>query len=184
MMSNGIETRTRYPRLSTRLGAYLLDYALLITLLVLPQAVLVAVTGGFPFNRLRNGWQIEGWVLLSISLPAWLYFAWSESSARQATVGKRVLGLQVVSTSGGEIAFGKALLRTAVKLLPWELTHLTLLLPVPLWWDRNPGFRPGLAVAYLLMGIYLVVIWRSPHRRGPHDLAAGTVVVRANGEEQ
>lgn len=175
---------TRYPPLPRRLGAYLLDYALLITMLVLPQAALTTVTGGFPFNRLRNGWQIAGWVLVSISLPAWLYFSWSESSVHQATIGKRLLGLQVVSVEGGQVAFRNALLRTTVKLLPWELTHLTLLLPVPLWWDATPGFRPGLAVACLLMGVYLMVLWRNPQRRGLHELAAGTVVVRAKGEEQ
>lgn len=172
---------TARPSIIARLTAFFFDYFLLFGALVLPQAALVALTAGFPFNRLRNGWQIESWVLLSVSLPTWLYFTISESSRHRATLGKRVFGLQVANVTGEGVSLRQALIRTAFKLLPWEVTHLSLLLPEPMWSDPEPGFRPGLLIAYLLMGLYLVVAWRKPQRRAPHDLVAGTIVV---GEEK
>jgi uncharacterized RDD family membrane protein YckC len=39
---------------------------------------------------------------------AWLYFAFQESSAAQATLGKKVLGIKVVSLEGQRISFAQA----------------------------------------------------------------------------
>ncbi len=50
-----------------------------------------------------------------------LYFALMECSARQATLGKRVLGLRVVTVEGGQPSRVRCLARATVKLLPWEL---------------------------------------------------------------
>ena len=44
-------------------------------------------------------------------LSSWLYFAYMESSARQATWGKYWLGLKVLNTQQEQISFGKASLR-------------------------------------------------------------------------
>ncbi len=160
-----------------RIGAYLIDYLLLFTALVMPQFVLSAITGGFPFNLLKTGPQIELWVLLTLSLPAWLYFSLLESSARGATLGKRLLRLRVVSLSADRISFGRALLRTAVKLLPWELTHLSVLLPTPLLDPAAPPRTPyGLIAVYGLLGIYLAAVLVEKNRRSVDDLIAGTII--------
>jgi uncharacterized RDD family membrane protein YckC len=39
---------------------------------------------------------------------AWLYFAFMESSANQATLGKMALGLRVTDMNGNRISFGRA----------------------------------------------------------------------------
>ena len=108
----------------------------------------------------------------------WLYFTLIEQSARQATFGKRLFHLQIAHVTGSRIGFWRALLRTVVKLLPWELTHVTLLIPVPMWWDPSPGFRVGLIVVYLLIGIYLGVMFLNRRRQSIHDLVLNTVVIR------
>jgi uncharacterized RDD family membrane protein YckC len=114
---------------------------------------------------------------LSVSLPVWLYFSLLESSAVQATLGKRLLGLRVLRLRGGRLSRGQALARTALKLLPWELTHVTLLLPTPIWADPQAGFRPGLIVVYGLLAAYLAAAVLTPRRQTLPDLAAGTVVI-------
>jgi uncharacterized RDD family membrane protein YckC len=165
-----------------RVAAYLVDYAILFAVLISVQAGIVALGRGFPYRLLQEGWQIELWVLLSISLPTWLYFAFAEQSPWQATLGKRLLGLQVMTVGGERLAFWRALLRTLIKLIPWELTHLTLLVPTPLWWDASPTLRPGLAIVYILLGVYLVTMWLNPRRQSIHDLIARSVVVRRAGQ--
>jgi len=169
-------TRALAAGLARRALAYLLDCALLAGLVVTTQLGLRLVLGsGFP--ALATGLQIEAWVLLTVSLPIWFYFAGFESSVWQATPAKRLLGLRVTTLSGQRQSRGRALLRTVVKLLPWELTHLTLLLPTPLWDAATPELRPGLWIVYGLLAAYLLCAAFTSHRQAPHDLMAGTLVV-------
>lgn len=161
-----------------RMAAYAVDFLVLSLPLVSWQFGLSRLTGGWPFNLFQTGLEIEAWILLTISLPAWSYFILTETSARQATLGKRWLGLQVIGPDGGRISKGRALLRTAVKLLPWELTHLSLMLPTPLWSSgSSQEIRAGLLAANALIVLYLVVMFLDGRRRSLDDLAAGTQVI-------
>lgn len=63
-------------------------------------------------------WQILGLVCF------WLYFAWLESGPKQATFGKRLLGMKVVDYKGGRIGFGRATGRTFAKLLSYTLMYI------------------------------------------------------------
>jgi uncharacterized RDD family membrane protein YckC len=80
---------------------------------------------------------------------AWLYFAGTESSERQATLGKIALGLAVEDRAGGALGFRRASARLASKLLS--------------------------AVPF---GLGFVLAGFGPRKRALHDLVAGTVVVR------
>ena len=159
-----------------RLAAYFLDCLLCFTILIGFQVLLYFTAGGFPFRLLTTGPLIEAWVFSTVSFPVWLFFSLNECSRRQATPGKRLLHLQVTNLQGERISFGRALLRAVVKLLPWEITHLTIMLPVP--WNQDPsaGFRPGLYLVYGLVAVYLVVMYFNPRGRSVDDLVAGTVV--------
>ena len=165
-----------------RLVAYLIDIMVVFLLLVslLQLAVFVPlrhfVIGSEDW--FRSGWHTEAYTWLTISLPVWLYFILFEISPWKATPGKRLLRLQTVDvSSGGRIGFFRSLLRTAIKLLPWELAHFTNNIPIPMWYDPHPAFRIGFAVVPLLVLTYLLVARLTPHRQAPHDLAAGTVVI-------
>jgi uncharacterized RDD family membrane protein YckC len=158
--------------------AYVLDGGLLAAGVVASQVGLRALLGA-RWPALRTGPQIEGWVLLTVSLPVWAYFSLFESSARGATPAKRLLGLRVATTTGERPGWRRALVRTAIKLLPWELTHATLLLPTPMWGAAEAEMRAGLWGVYALLGLYLVCTALTPRRQGPHDLIAGTEVVPA-----
>jgi uncharacterized RDD family membrane protein YckC len=52
-----------------------------------------------------------------LAIGAWLYCACAESSSWRATVGKRIVGLQVLTSSGGKISFGQATVRHFMKFL-------------------------------------------------------------------
>jgi uncharacterized RDD family membrane protein YckC len=89
---------------------------------VLFGAVMLA-TGGSP-PRLESPWAAEGMGLLTMTIPVTLYFALCESSAWRGSLGKWVLGLAVHGESGAPLSFRPALLRNAVKFVPWELGHM------------------------------------------------------------
>lgn len=85
-------------------------------------AVVMIAGGGDP-PRPGNPLTAQAIGLLTMTVPVALYFAICESSAWQASLGKRVLGLVVSKSTGEPLSFGLALLRNAVKFVPWECGH-------------------------------------------------------------
>ena len=85
----------------------------------------------------------------------WIYFATMESSNYQATMGKNLLGLQVVGTDGDQISFGKA-----------------------------SGRHFGKIISLLILGIGYFMIGWTKQKQGLHDKMAGCLVVRVNGPSQ
>lgn len=92
-------------------------------------------------------WQILGLVSF------WLYFALLESGPKQATFGKRMMGIKVVDYKGGRIGFGRATGRTFAKMLSYALLYI--------------GF---------------VMAGTSSRKRALHDYIAQTYVVRKDFE--
>jgi uncharacterized RDD family membrane protein YckC len=91
----------------------------------------------------RNTWQMA-W-LLAIGC-GWLYAAWWESSEKQATIGKRWLGLKVVDEQDERISFLRASGRYAAKYisaLPCFLGFMAAILSSrgQAWHDRLAGTR-------------------------------------------
>lgn len=164
-----------------RLIAFALDWIVLFAVFVLPQALIGLLWDGWPLLHVDEGWLAWGWVVLTVSVPSWIYFTLSASSARGATAGKRALGLAVRDAeSGGRLPRGRALLRTAVKLLPWELTHVMIFLPEPIGETLSPFKIAMIVVVNGLMLTWLAVPLIRPDRRALHDLVAGSVVTRAH----
>ncbi len=180
MLQNGVGmdlTEYQYAGVDRRISAYFIDMILLYLVIGGIQYGLFLLTDGFPFRRFSTGVQIELWVLLTVSFPTWLYFALGDRSAWRGTLGKRLLRLQVSDYGGGRIGFGRALLRTVLKLLPWEILQLTILLPTPWIWDPDPRPRLGLILVYILVALYLVPMFLTLRRQSIHDFIVGTLVL-------
>lgn len=158
-----------------RAGAYVVDIIALFLMLG-PIGWLSQNALGFAPS---TGVQIWVSLLLNFSLPTWVYFAVADASHTGATFGKRWLGLRVARQDGGQIGSMLALGRTAAKLLPWELVHVSAFAL-----QREPGeFTAaqgvGLAVANALALAYLACAALTRGRRSIHDVMAGTLVVPA-----
>lgn len=179
------EEHTVYAGLVPRGLAYLLDCVIAFVFFAATQVLLFT-----PIREALNigeewfhfGVNTELYTLVTISLPIWLYFAFFEQSVWQATIGKRVMKMQVVNRADGHrIGFGQSLVRTVVKLLPWEVAHLVNNFPQPLMYAPEPEFRMGFVGVGLLMGAYMVFVGLSKRKEGLHDLAAKTVVFKTVG---
>ena len=79
---------------------------------------------------------------------SWVYFAGLESSAWQATVGKKLLGMKVTDTSGERIDFIKATVRYLSKFLS----------------------------SFIFMIGFIMVAFTA-RKQGLHDFIAGTTVI-------
>ena len=116
---------------------------------------------------------------LVTAVPLTIFLAVLESGTRQATIGKRVLGLKVVGAKDGErLSFGMALLRNALKIaVPWTIGHAAAIGLV-----SSPEVGPGLAVltaaAYVLPIGYVITLFTGEGRT-PYDRAGRARVVRA-----
>ena len=169
-----------YAGVMRRLGAYAVDAALLFVAfgLLLGSAVGFVLYLTVGLEWMQNGWLFWAFVFTVMSLPLWLYYSLCESGVRQATIGMRLLGLRVTGLDGERISFGRALLRTVVKLIPFEVNHAVMFLPVPLASESNPAFRPGFILIGVLMIVYLASVILTRRNQSIHDLVAGTLVVR------
>src|SRR6476469_9585581 len=110
------------PSPGRRLLAFGLDY------LVLAGYIAVLTGAGFAARRLsrrqvglpttpRQRTRLHAPGFVSLTLPVTLYFA----APSGATLGKRALGLRVVTERGDRVSFGRALLRAGVKFVPWGI---------------------------------------------------------------
>lgn len=135
-----------YARFTARFVALLVDWALL-------SAAAVAVSFLSGERTLHGGMHaMAGGSMGALNaLAGWLYFALQESSAAQATLGKRALGLRVVGPGGGRITFARATGRHFAK-----------------WLSALP----------LGLGFLMAVF--TEKKQALHDLLAGTCVVEAS----
>lgn len=177
------------PAFGVRLLSLLIDYGLILgylAALVLVALGSYALTGRF-YDWLSLGTvvaELLGFVVLVLPVGVYLYLC--EASERRATVGKRVLGLLVVdAATGGRLSKPRVLVRTVVKLLPWEVAHFVVWQIVaftaagakdfPVW------LSVGMVLANVLPILYVATVLFQRDRRGPHDLVARSKVVRVRG---
>jgi uncharacterized RDD family membrane protein YckC len=90
-----------------------------------------------------------GYIILLV-VGQWLDYAWMESSAKQATLGKLALGLVVTDMEGRRISFGRASGRFFAKIIT--------------------GFIP-FAIGYIMAGF-------TEKKQALHDMIASCLVVK------
>ena len=109
-----------------RIQAFVMDYLVILVYLALLTALVWTLNSVFPniskalFDNPLSG-QIT--VTVVLTMPVTLYFALFELSGWQATLGKRWKNLKVVYASGGRLSRTRAVFRTLLKFIPWELAH-------------------------------------------------------------
>ena len=115
---------------------------------------------------------------LVLTLPVSAYFAVTEAASPGASWGKKRLGLRVTKVAGQDLHLGRSSFRTALKFLPWELTHAII------WRFANPGSAPeqllngGLVVVWALIAANLASALLDDRRRTLYDRVSGTCVVQ------
>ena len=162
-----------------RAGAFALDYLIILGYLLGIILLFALANTLFDVNQWLFGERIRAQfsAFLLMPLPVTLYFAASESSPRQATWGKQRLRLKVVDHGGNRISFWRALGRTILKFIPWELSH-TLIWAIYF----SPGtdsswISYGFALVYLLIGLNIVSLVITRKNQTLYDLLAQTYVI-------
>ena len=110
--------RTRF----LRVLAYLVDWLLLVVWAGAVFGTVMLFSNGDP-PRPSGPWHAQLIGFIAMTVPFTLYFTLSECSRIRASIGKRAAGLVVLRRSGEPLSFWRALSRSAVKFIPWELGH-------------------------------------------------------------
>jgi uncharacterized RDD family membrane protein YckC len=119
---------------------------------------------------------------VTLVVPVTVVLAGLESSAKEASFGKRARRLNVVSArTGSRMSFRQAIARNALKIaLPWTIGHAAVYgivassgtgaVPISIWVVT--------AIAYVLPVAYVVSLFLGTGRT-PYDRLCGSVVVTA-----
>ncbi len=169
-----------------RLLAFLVDYGVMVLFVAVVSGAGFAIRaqlGMTPSAPTTFQQKLLGQALVfaTVILPIMLYFAVSESSRWQATIGKRVLRLQVTDDHGGRPPLLRTLLRAVVKFAPWELAHTGIWhVPGTPFVSEPAAFSYGIWITALLLALWwFASIWLGDGRT-PYDRIAGTVVTRVS----
>jgi uncharacterized RDD family membrane protein YckC len=114
-------TGREYAGFWRRVWAGLIDVGLEILVALLLSVLIDAIfklVGRAIGIESENAKYLTGFIFVPLlAVGGWLYAALSESSRYRATLGKRIMGLQVVNATGGKLTFGQASGRHVMKFL-------------------------------------------------------------------
>ena len=177
-----IGTQHPYASIGRRVASYVTEVILLFAGVLALQGLLIAlrlnplvqgVLGGAGLSK--SAYHL--WLLGTVDLPLILYYTGTLGSSARATVVMRWLGLRLEAANGASLGYARALLRTVVMLIPFEVNHFFMV------WSSSPaGIPDQLSLQYAIIGILILAFVGaaalSPRRQSIHDRVAGTVVVR------
>lgn len=153
-MTNNEDKNFVYAKIPKRIGAYIIDLLVLAVILILE----LIICKNFKY-LMSNEQHILLPDILGL-INAIIYFSISESSKKQATIGKRAMGIIVTNLHGERLSIGKAFLRNIIKFIGsfiWILSSI----------------KEMIIISFLgyILSFFL------PKKQALHDLIAGSIVV-------
>lgn len=170
----GVDLRLEIGDAGQRAGAFLLDAAIIIGVLIALTLLAVFAGIGSVLARVASGeWIVVIWLLGFFFLRNF-YFTGFELTAGAATPGKRAMGLRVASRDGGRLRAESVIARNAMR-------ELEVFLPFSLIFSRAgeggvDSWMYLLAFVWAAIFVFFPLFNRDRLRAG--DLIGGTWVVR------
>mgnify|MGYP003700508907 CR=1 FL=1 len=165
----GVDLRIRLADAGERAGAFCLDIAIIV-------AVLISVTVVSALTGISTGSaEFVGVIwLLAFFILRVFYFTIFEMGARAATPGKRMLGIRVAARNGGRLTGEAIFARNATR-------EIEVFLPLGFLASQGMDNLDGLIIlaGFLWSGIFAFFPLFNRDRLRPGDVIAGTWVVKA-----
>lgn len=110
----------------------------------------------------------------TLTLPVILYFILFEAGHHHATIGKRILKIEV---TGESIAVRQVIVRNIIKFLPWEFAHTGILWVNYIKTPETPLWIWFLLIApQVVVVVYIMTVVATKGSRSLYDMIAGTRV--------
>ncbi len=173
-----------------RLLAFLVDYGVMVLFVAVLSVAGFAIreqlglTPSAP-TTFKQKLLAQALIVGTVTLPIVIYFTVSESSRWQATIGKRVLRLQVKAYRGGRPPLLRTLLRAVAKFAPWELAHTGVWhVPGTPFVSEPAAFNYAIWITAMLLALWwFASLWLGDGRT-PYDRIAGTMVTSSGLREE
>lgn len=138
-----------YAEFTNRLAAYLIDGIIIYSASFVIGFFIGLTLGILQLSEIANTGFLNIFYRILGIVITWLYFALMESSSKQATIGKMVLGIKVVDLDGNRISFARATGRYFSKMLSYMICFV---------------------------GFFMAAF--TEKKQALHDIIAGTLVVK------
>ncbi|MGD2131679.1 MAG: RDD family protein [Maricaulaceae bacterium] len=165
----GVDLRLRVATASDRMGAFLIDMAIIVGSLIL-----ISFFSAFAFaaSGLEGGGAIAIIWLLAFFFLRNFYFAAFEIGPQAATPGKRALGLRVASRNGERLTAQAVLARNATR-------EIEVFLPITFLFSGATDIDAVIVLAgFVWSAIFLLFPLFNRDRLRAGDLIAGTWVIK------
>ena len=175
---------------SKRLNAFAFDYLVILGYIVVLTAVTLGTVWALAKIGLPVSWPDDPLIgdliaFLTLVLPVVLYFASQECSVQMGTCGKRKVGLKVPDGRSKRLTFKRALARSLLKFLPWQLAH-TSLFHIDGWplAPQDPSLTAylGFALVWVVVIGYIASTLLSKDHRAIYDRVVGAQVIVTHSE--
>ena len=164
-----------------RLKAFAVDYLLifgyLLLVLIVSLFLIPSLQDLFQDSRLTA--QLLGFLM--VTLPVSLYFIITDSRIGKGSFGKRKMRIRVVDANNRSISVSRAIFRTALKFLPWELSHSMAYRMIYLG-DGDIQLLDYLigGLIYTSILLYVLMAVFTKNKQSLYDRLAKTYVVKSN----
>lgn len=169
----GVDLQLEIGDASQRAGAFLIDFAIIIAVLIgMSILLLLAGMGSHEFGGIE--WVGIVWLLIAFVLRSF-YFTFFELSAKAATPGKRLMGLRVAARHGGRLEAQAVLVRNAMR-------ELEVFIPISIMasgYSTDTLDAWAYVLTFIWAGIFTFFPLFNKDRLRIGDLVGGTWVVRA-----
>ena len=150
-----------------RLFAYMIDFALLI--------IYTLVLKYFLFEDRADLEEKKGLAMLVISLPTLLYPVVVEVLMKGQSIGKKIMGLRIISLTGGEPELGQYLMRWITRFWEWPFLFGYI------FYQEAPIITFIFSTGMLGVAVIIcIAVSKNSQRLG--DMGAGTVVVNTKSD--
>lgn len=166
------KTEKKYEIFSKRVIAFILDILILFPILFLLSIILIQVLGPpvTPFQTYIR-------IIINFSIPFWIYSILNDFSKSGSSYGKKIMKIKVISSKNVRLNLFQAILRTAIKLIPWEMTHLTFFGLSETWGSFSIIQIVLVVIIYILIFMYIFIMIKTRGLKGIHDYISNTQVI-------
>jgi uncharacterized RDD family membrane protein YckC len=167
------------PPFYRRVAAWIIDMVVMIFYIIIATKLLTVLTGNVS-RKEGNGVTI--WAIsLLLMLPFLLYHVVMEATMNGQSIGKKILGIKVISENGGRPSLSQLIIRWLIRTSDYTLLIMIVLIPYAS--IMGPQIYWGIAGALTLLIADLVLVnTRKQQRLG--DILAHTVLINISQKEK
>lgn len=171
------------PPFHRRLMAWVIDIVVLVFYIVVATRFLHWFNGQLGYS---DGAEVTRWAVSMVAvLPFLLYHVVMEATMNGQSIGKKIMGIKVISENGGRPSLGQLIIRWLIRTSDYMLLVIAVVLIIMSAYGMAPDVDMYLALggALLLLLVDLILVnSRKQQRLG--DILAHTVLINTHQKEK